>query len=186
LLIADNVPELALAEAAVLGLVNTAVGVGLHQAALALFRFVKDPPARGRSNLRWGQWLTLGASIYVLVVAVTAGVGFITDTTQTILIAALLALPASIVALPGYYVVYGILALVPGANPSNSSGSGSCAPDQTCHESVTGDPAAWFSISADALGVLALSGAAVVNVVVLRLLIARRRRATGPADRPKG
>jgi hypothetical protein len=181
LLIADNVPDLSLVEAAVLGLVNTAVGVGLHQAVLALFRLVKDPLARGRSTLRRGRWLTLGASIYVLVVAATAGVGFITESTQTILVAALLALPASIVALPGYYVIYGILALVPGANPSNSSGSGSCAPDETCHESATGDPAAWFSISADALGVLALSGAAVLNVVVLRLLIARRRRSTGDA-----
>lgn len=129
-----------------------------------------------RKSLMAGRRPTLGASIYVLVVAVTAAVGFITETTQTILVAALLALPASIVALPGYYLIYGILALVPGANPSNSSGSGSCAPDGSCHESATGDPAAWFSISADALGVLSLGGAAVLNVVVLRLLISRRRR----------
>lgn len=145
---------------------------------------MKSPPAGGWAHLWWRRWLTLGASIYVLVVAVTAAVGFITDSTRTILLAALLGLPASLFALPGYYLMYGLLALVPGANPSSSSGSVSCAPDGTCHGSVTGEPAAWFLITADALGILALSGAALLNVVVLRLLTAHPRRSTSAAADP--
>jgi hypothetical protein len=145
---------------------------------------VKSPLTGGWAHLRGGHWLTLGPSIYVLVVAVTAAVGFITDSTRTILLASLLALPASLFALPGYYFMYGMLAWVPGANPSSSSGSVSCAPDGTCHGSVTGQPAAWFLITADALGILALSGAALLNVVVLRLLTAHLRRSTNAAADP--
>jgi hypothetical protein len=79
----------------------------------------------------------LGASIYTLLVAVTAAVGFTTQSASTILIAAGLALPASTLAVPGYYIMFGLLALVPGANPSNSSGSASCTNGGECHESVT-------------------------------------------------
>lgn len=121
-----------------------------------------------------GRWLVFGASAYVLIVGSTATLGFVTDTTWPILVAALLALPASIVALPGYYLLYGLLALVPGANPSESSGSGSCSSNGTCQESSTGDLATWFSISADVLGVVALTGAAVLNVVLVRLIVIRR------------
>ena len=146
---------------------------------------MKSPPAGRWAHLRWGKWLTLGASIYVLIVAVTAAVGFITDSTQTILLAALLGFPASLFALPGYYVMYGMLALVPGANPSSNSGSVSCTPDGTCHGFETGDPAPWFPIAADALGIVALSCAGLLNVVVLWLLTAHRRRSTSAAADPK-
>jgi hypothetical protein len=105
-------------------------------------------------------------------------VGFSVDSTRMILLAALLGLPASVLALPGYYFMYGMLALVPGANPSSSAGSGSCAPDGSCHGSVAGEPAVWFTISTDALGILALTGAALLNVVVFRTLTARRRSAS--------
>jgi hypothetical protein len=118
---------------------------------------------------------TLAASAYVLAVAATAAVGFTAESTATILLAALVALPGSIAAVPGYYMAYGLLALVPGANPSRSSGSGSCAPDGSCHRTVVGDPAVWFTITTDALGILALTGAALVNVVVFRTVMARRR-----------
>lgn len=145
---------------------------------------MKSPLARGWAQLWWGKWLTLGASIYVLIVAVTAAVGFTTDSTRTILLAALLALPASIFALPGYYLMYGVLALVPGANPSSNSGSISCGAARICHGFETGNPAAWFLLTADALGILALSGAALLNVGALRLLTTHPRRSTSAAADP--
>lgn len=126
------------------------------------------------THLRPSVRPTLGASIYTLVVAVIAAVGFTTQSTSTILIAVGLALPASTLALPGYYVMYGLLALVPGANPSSSSGSGSCTYGGGCHESVTGEPAAWFTTTTDALGILALTVAALLNVILFRVLTARR------------
>jgi hypothetical protein len=119
---------------------------------------------------------TWGTSAYVGTVAATAAAGFVADSTALILIAALVALPASVLAMPGYYVAYGLVALVPGANPSSSSGYQSCSPDGTCHGSVEGELAAWFAITADALGIVALTGAALVNVVGLRAVIARRQR----------
>jgi hypothetical protein len=60
----------------------------------------------GRS--RWGRWQTLGASIYTLVVAGTAAIGFTTESTHLILFAAALALPTSILAMPAYYFIYGM------------------------------------------------------------------------------
>ncbi len=122
---------------------------------------------------------TLGASTYALVVAATATAGFTRGSTITILLAAVLALPASVLALPGYYVAYGILALVPGASPSSSLGSGSCAPDGSCHGSVAGEPAVWFTTTTHALGILALTAAALLNVVVVRTVMARQRRRAG-------
>lgn len=118
------------------------------------------------------DWL-LG-SAYVLGVAVIAAAGFLADSTPTILLAALLSLPASVIALPGYYLAYGLLALVPGANPSVSTGSGSCTVDGVCTSSTTGDLAAWFLITTNVLGVLAFTIAAILNVLALRLLTARR------------
>ena len=115
------------------------------------------------------------AWVYTAVVAGLAAAGFITDSPAPILLAAALTLPASIVAVPGYYVVYGLLALIPGANPSSSSGSMSCTADGVCHGSVTGLPATWFLVATGVLGVLALTGAAVLNVVALRMLTIRRR-----------
>ena len=132
-----------------------------------------------RGRLRRAEWSTLGVSIYTLVVAGIATVGFTAESTQLILLAALLALPASILAMPGYYAAYGMLALVPGANPSSGSGSGTCARDGSCHETVTGEPAAWFLATTDILGILALTTAAVLDAIAFRMLAARWRRRGG-------
>ncbi|HEY8882956.1 MAG TPA: hypothetical protein VIM47_06115 [Dermatophilaceae bacterium] len=98
------------------------------------------------------------------------------ESRTAILFAALLAVPASIVAVPCYYLAYGFLALIPGANPSSNSGSATFAPDGRMLTTVsTGMPAAWFTITTFVLGVLALTVAAFVNVLLLRALAARRR-----------
>jgi hypothetical protein len=105
-----------------------------------------------------------------------AAVGFTEQSPWPILLAALLAVPSSIVALPLYCLAYGFLALVPEAKPSSSSGSATFAPDGRMLTSVsTGMPAVWFTISTFVLGILALTVAALVNVLLLRALAARRR-----------
>lgn len=117
------------------------------------------------------------SATYILAVAVIAAVGFTQHSAWVIVVAALLAIPASALAVPGYYVAYGLLALVPGANPSSNNGSSSSNADGVTVTSVTtGAPAAWFTITTTVLGILALTGAAVVNVLVLRAVAARRHR----------
>ena len=116
-------------------------------------------------------------AMYALCVAVVAGVGFVGDSTSTILLAAVLSLPASMIAVPGYYLAYGLLALVPGANPSGSSGSASCTAAGECNSSATGGLPHWFVVTTDVVGVLALTCAALVNVLALRILTERRRGA---------
>jgi hypothetical protein len=102
--------------------------------------------------------LTVRSLIYVVAVAVIAALGFTEQSPWPILLAALLAVPSSIVAVPCYYLAYGFLALIPGANPSSSSGT----------------PAAWFTVTTFVLGILALTVAAFANVLLLRALAARR------------
>jgi hypothetical protein len=117
------------------------------------------------------------SSLYVVAVALLAAVGFTEKSPWPILLAALLAVPASIAAVPCYYLAYGFLALIPGANPSSSSGSATFAPDGRILTSVSsGAPATWFTITTFVLGILALAVAALVNVLLLRALAARRRR----------
>jgi hypothetical protein len=111
---------------------------------------------------------------YVLTVGAIATYGFAAGSTAAILTAAVLALPTSIVAVPGFYLAFGLLALVPGANPSSTGGSGGCTPGGVCHESTSGDLAPWFAVTTDVIGVLALVGAALLNVLLLRMV--RRRR----------
>ena len=124
--------------------------------------------------------LTLRSWVYVVAVASTAAVGFTGKSPWPILLATLLAVPASIVTVPCYYLAYGLLALVPGANPSSSSGSETFAPDGSLLSSVsTGMPAAWFTITTCVLGILALAAAAFLNVLLLRA-VAARRRGKGP------
>lgn len=134
-----------------------------------------DNTTAGQGN--WAQWLRPGLPelAYVLGVTAVATWGFATESTAGILLAVLLALPMGVPALVGYYLVYGLLAQVPGANPDSSSGSSRCSPGGACHESAIGDPAAWFTYSMEAVGVLALLAAAVLNVAVLRAILARRR-----------
>jgi hypothetical protein len=124
----------------------------------------------------------LAQSAYVLVVAAIATVGFTTGSTVAILLAGLLALPASVPVAVGFYLVYGLMALVPGASPDSASGSASCTANDECHSSSTGDLATWFAIVADAAGILALTVAAVLNVVFVRMLWRRRRGVRGSAS----
>jgi hypothetical protein len=115
------------------------------------------------------------APAYVLTVVVVAICGFVLGSTGAIALAALLALPTSVPAIVGYYVVYGLLALVPGANPSSSTGSGACSPGAVCQQSSSGDLATWFAVTTGVVGVLALTAAALLNVLVLRKLTGHRR-----------
>ena len=118
------------------------------------------------------------AAAYVLTVAAIATVGFTTESTAAILLAALLALPTGVPAVIGFYLAYGLLALVPGASPGTSSGSVTCTPDGDCHGSSTGDPPTWFLVATEAIGILALTTAALVNVVVVAGLVRGRRAAS--------
>ncbi|ABL82863.1 MULTISPECIES: hypothetical protein [unclassified Nocardioides] len=121
-------------------------------------------------HLHPAQWA------YVMVVLVVAGDGFLTDSTAVILVAALLAVPSSLAAVPAYYLAYGLLAQVPGANPSSSSGSSSCTTAGECTTSTSGDLADWFAVTADVLGILALTAAALLNMLLLQALLTARRQ----------
>lgn len=115
--------------------------------------------------------LTARSFIYVVAVAVFAAVGFTEQSPWPIL----LAIRSSIVAVPCYYVAYGFLALIPGANPSSSAGSATFTPDGRMLTSAsTGTPAAWFTVTTFVLGILALTVAAFANVLLLMALAARR------------
>jgi len=129
-----------------------------------------------------GGRLTVRSSLYVGTVAGLAAVGFGLRSPGPIVLAALLALPASLVAVPAYYLGYGLLALAPGANPSSASGSSTVAPDGSAVTTTAGDAVAWFTAATGALGVLALTAAALLDVVLLRRLAARRR---GPVVTPR-
>jgi hypothetical protein len=119
-----------------------------------------------------GRWVGV---VYVLTVVSIATYGFTTESTAAILLAGAVALPTSVPAVIGYYVVYGLLAQVPGANPDSSSGSASCSSSGACQGSVSGDRATWFVFATDLTGILALTVAAVVNVALFRLVIRPRR-----------
>ena len=120
----------------------------------------------------------LAATAYVATVAGLASYGFTSESTAAILLAAALALPAGLPALVSFYLGYGLLAQVPGANPSDVTGSSCNAAG--CTSSITGGLAPWFAVTTDALGVLALTGAALAQVLFVRLLV-RSRRNAGPA-----
>ncbi len=128
-----------------------------------------------------GRWpwfrMTRGTWWYIAAVALCAMLGFILEAPWPILLAAAISLPASLITVPGYYLVYGLLALVPGANPSSSTGSGSVDASGNVISSVTtGLPATWSAITTAVLGTLALTLGAVINVLLLQLLTAHRRR----------
>lgn len=132
------------------------------------------------ASIRW----TWSSATYVAVVAACATSGLVGHTAWPVLLAAAISLPAAVVTLPGCYVVYGLLALVPGANPSSSSGSGSADAGGHLISSVTtGAQATWFTIVTPLLGALLLTAGAVVDVLLVRTLVARRRRRTVDAPR---
>jgi hypothetical protein len=84
------------------------------------------------------------------------------------------------VTVPCYYIAYGVLSFIPGANPSSNTGSGGVAADGHTLPSVsTGMPAAWFTTTTHLIGILALTVAAILNVLLLQALAARRRRKAG-------
>lgn len=127
---------------------------------------------------------TLRSSTYVVAVALIATVGFTEESPWPILLAAMLTLPASIVAVPCYYFAYGILALIPGAKPSSSTGYGmQNAPGSHITSVVTGEPAAWFTVTTLVVGILTMTVAAILNVLLRRAFAARRRR-TGEVRPP--
>lgn len=117
--------------------------------------------------------------IYVATVAVVASIGFATGSTAAILLAGLLALPSSVPAIIGYYVVYGLLAQVPGANPDSASGYETCTPIGECDGSSSGDLATWFVVTTGVIGVLALTVAALLNVALVRVLFRGSASASG-------
>lgn len=117
----------------------------------------------------------LAAVAYVVAAAALAGLGFTAGSTVVILVGALMTMPASLLAMPAYYLVYGVLSQLPGANPSQSSGSVTCAVGEACQSVTSGDPSAWFTQTTEMVGVAALVLAALLNLVGLRLLLGRRR-----------
>ena len=106
-----------------------------------------------------------------------ATAGFVSGSPAPIVLAAVLALPASIVAVPCYYLVYGLLALATDANPSSSSGSGSGSSGAGGGSTTVtaDDTATWFAVTTHVLGVLALVLAAALNVLLVRAVLSRRR-----------
>ena len=123
---------------------------------------------------------TWRSTTYLAAVGGLATAGFVQDSPGPIVLAAVLALPSSIVAVPCYYLVYGLLALVTGANPSSSSGSGSSAADGSSTTVTTDDTATWFAVTTHVLGVLALVAAAALNVLLVQAVLSRRRGRRAP------
>lgn len=132
-----------------------------------------------------GGMLRLLLVIYVVGVGVVATVGFTAGSTALIVIVSLLTLPSSVVAVPAYYIAFGLLAQIPGANPTHTTGSGICPSNQECHVSTTGDPASWFTHATDLVGILALTMAALVNVVLLARLVPAGRIRPGSEARTR-
>lgn len=120
--------------------------------------------------------LTPAALAYIAAVTVLAAVGFASGRPLLIGVAALLTLPVSIVAVPVFYMLAGLLGLVPGANPSRASGSGYVGPHGNVVVTHTGEPARWYLVSLDGLGVVVFAAAAVAMVVLLDLVLRWRQR----------
>ncbi len=108
------------------------------------------------------RWRAL-AGAYVLAVGALATAGFAAESTALILLATALGLPSSVAALVGYYVAYGLLAQVPGANGSDGV-------------------AAWFALTTATVGVAALVTAAVADVALVWLVSRARRSVQLPSD----
>ncbi len=131
-----------------------------------------DVAARARG---WHLAPTRPEAAYLSLATGLAAWGFVSGSTAVILTAFAVVLPAGVLALVGYYLLYGLLALVPGANPDESSGS-SCSAGLACRSHETGQLAAWFDHGVVVLGVLLVASAAVANLALLRALAARRHQ----------
>jgi hypothetical protein len=127
---------------------------------------------------------TLRSSIYVAFITVIASVGIIEKSPWPVLVAAFLTLPASIAVVPCYYLIYGMLAQIPGANPSSNTGYEVQNADGTTITSVTtGAQAPWFVVTTQAVEIIAFTFAAVLSVLFLRALAARREGTGGAHPR---
>ncbi len=130
-----------------------------------------------------GLRLTRWSLAYSAAVTAGAAAGFVGHRAWAVVVAALLALPASLVTVPAYYVMFGILALVPGANPTTSTGSGISTPGVGQLTASTGGAAAWFTTCTDLAGILALGVAALLNVALVRAFASGRGQGGGLSDR---
>ena len=128
---------------------------------------------------------TLRSSAYVVAIVLMATAGIIEQSPWPVLLAGLLTVPACFAAVPCYYIVYGVLAQIPGANPSSSTGyEYQSAPGAKIVSVMTGAQATWFVITAQALGILAFAVAAILNVLLLRAIASRGQntRAVQPSQ----
>jgi hypothetical protein len=124
-------------------------------------------------------------SAYVAAVTLLAIAGFALDSALLLGIAALATLPISIAAVPAFYVVAGLLGLIPGATPDHATGSGYGTSVGQVTTVETGAPAEWYLISIAVIGVAALAVAALLNVLLLRNVTrARRHRQLGAGGTP--
>jgi hypothetical protein len=133
---------------------------------------------------RWQPAWLVATVAYVATVGAAATLGFVTHVTGPVLVAAALALPSSLIALAAYYVSYGLLAQIPGANVSESTGAGSCSLHGVCQGATTGDTASWFIHTTELIGIFALAAAAVLNVVALWFLLPLGRSVSTPRPPP--
>jgi hypothetical protein len=120
---------------------------------------------------------------YIAGVAALVAAGVLLQSPGPFLVAVLVTLPSSIVAMPVYYLLYGVVAYLSGGNPSSSSGTGTSAPDGTTVTVVTGEPALWFTVAVGVLAVLVMACAAWANAMGLKV-IRSRRHSERVADRP--
>jgi len=112
---------------------------------------------------------------YVVCIALVGIAGFSLERPELVLLAAVGTLPISIVAMPAFYVAAGLVGLIPGANPSHSSGTEYVdATGLIITTTATGTPAEWFDISLAVIGVATLTAAALLNVLLLRAFAGRR------------
>jgi hypothetical protein len=110
----------------------------------------------------------------VLGVAVLTVAGFASYSTPALVAALVLTVPASVVTLPAFYVLYGLVSQIPGANPLHSSGSG-LSSDGSVIVVTSGMPAPWLAPTMHTLGVLLITLGAVLNVLLARAVLARRK-----------
>ena len=122
------------------------------------------------------RW-SVASTLYVIATGLLASVGFALANPWPILLATLITLPSSIIALPAYYLAYGLLSQLSGANPSTSSGSGSVSSDGAVTSTISiAMPAEWLTTLTPILGVGAIVAAAIANVFITRTLAAQRKR----------
>lgn len=127
------------------------------------------------TSSRFPAWAALDrrSVLYVALIAALVAAGMLLQTPGPFIVAAVLTLPASIAAIPLYYVLYGVTALIPGANPSSSSGQGTSTPGGGSVSVVTGLPAPWFTIAMGVLAVIVMAAAAYANALAIKAIRAR-------------